>query len=289
MARSPHSSKDATGVEAFVQHYRALPSGHYRELEPAADLRAYVACGWIKSVRLAPGDAADGSIPVIPDGCADIITYDADPPFVVGPDDSTRWVPMHDGLVITGLRLRPGALRSVLGCSAWELLGRSALLSDLSRDGAALHRALQAARELSDRLALLEGWVRARLLRAAVRDVAVLRACRMIALRPQVRMDSVADALGWNARMLHREFSAACGYGPKYLQRILRVQGVLRAAHTLPEPRRLSDVAIELGFADHAHLTRDFRSITGFTPSEYLPLADAELGRWLEHVGAEPA
>jgi AraC-like DNA-binding protein len=28
-------------------------------------------------------------------------------------------------------------------------------------------------------------------------------------------------------------------------------------------------VAADLGYADHAHLTRDFRTVLGFTPSAY--------------------
>jgi len=95
-------------------------------------------------------------------------------------------------------------------------------------------------------------------------------------------LDDLADTLGWNARMLHRKFTAACGYGPKHLQRIVRVQGVLRAAHSNGPRRSLSAIAAELGFADQAHLTKDFKDVTGFSPRAYLAQANAEVGRWLD-------
>ncbi|MES1177340.1 MAG: helix-turn-helix domain-containing protein [Myxococcales bacterium] len=265
------------GVDAFIRRYRELPSSYYRELAPSADLRHYIACGWIKAVRSEPP-----LIPIIPDGCADIMTCDDGPPFVVGPDAVTRWVPLREGTVITGLRLRPGAAQSVFGCTMQELLGRSALLTDLWRDSLGLHHRLQQLHAPSARLAQLEQWVRVRLERSRAPELGVVSACRALSRHPALGLDSLAARLGWNARMLHRKFLAACGYGPKHLQRILRVQGVLRAAQPGARARRLSALAAGLGFADQAHLTRDFKGITGFNPTAYLAHADLEVGRWLD-------
>ncbi len=266
------------GVDAFLRRYRELPAGYYREFAPSADLKEYVACGWIKAVRDEPA-----LIPIIPDGCADIMTHDDGEPFVVGPDAVTRYVPLHDGAVITGLRLRPGAARAVLGCNMAELLGESAALSDLWRDARPLQQRLLRAPAASARLAELEQWIRSRLSRSHTIELGVVRACRALSRNPQLDLKQLTARLGWNARMLHRRFVAACGYGPKHLQRVLRVQGVLRAAHATPRAPRLSAIASELGFADQAHLTRDFKSITGFSPALYLASqASAEVGRWLD-------
>ncbi|MET0790053.1 MAG: helix-turn-helix domain-containing protein [Polyangiaceae bacterium] len=265
------------GVDAFIRRYRELPAGYYREFAPSADLSDFIACGWIKAVRCEPA-----LIPIIPDGCADILTCDEGPPFVVGPDAVTRWVTLHDGAIITGLRLRPGAAQAVFGCTALELLGESAELSDLGRDSIGLHHSLARLHAPGARLAQLEHWVRGRLERSRVRELGVLSACRALSRSPQLGLDSLSARLGWNGRMLHRKFVAACGYSPKHLQRILRVQGVLRAAQASPVAPRLSQIAATLGFADQAHLNRDFKSITGFAPSAYLAQANAEVGRWLD-------
>lgn len=47
------------------------------------------------------------------------------------------------------------------------------------------------------------------------------------------------------------------------------VRRVRRAAELLEEDRRLSDVALETGFADQSHFTRVFKRVTGRTPGEY--------------------
>ncbi len=266
-----------SGVDAFIRRYRELPAGYYREFAPSADLSDFVACGWIKAVRGEPS-----RIPIIPDGCADVMTYDDGAPFVVGPDTVTRWVALADGAVITGLRLRPGAAQAILGCRASELLGQRAALVDLWRDARVLHHGLQRLGAPGERLGRLEQWVRSRLAQSREHDLGTLRACRALSRNPELGLDRVSARLGWNARMLHRRFVAASGYSPKYLQRILRVQGVLRAARASVGAPRLSAIAAQLGFVDQAHLTRDFKSITGFSPSAYLAQADAEVGRWLD-------
>jgi AraC-like DNA-binding protein len=264
------------GVEAFLRQQRGAGAA-YRELRPAPDLAAFVACGWVRVVR----HAAAQPMPVVPDGCADIITCDDGPPVLVGPDLHARWPALTDNTVITGLRLRPGALRAVLDGPAVELVDTSIPLIDVSSVARRLHADLYSADTLHDRLALLEQWVRARL-RNAARDLAVIHACHLLATQPYAEVAEVAAALGWSLRKTHREFIAACGYGPKTMQRILRVQHVMRTVHCARQTPRLIDVAASGGFADQAHMTREFHAITGFTPAHYLTQSDPALGRWLD-------
>jgi AraC-like DNA-binding protein len=254
----------ARGVEAFLREQRTAGT-LYRELRPAPDLAAVVACGWVRVVR---HDAGPQPLPVVPDGCADIITCDDGAPVVVGPDTRARSPALADGAVITGLRLRPGALRAVIGCRGVDLVDTSVRLDDIT----------VAAQRLNSEL---EQWVRTRW-RSKPGDLAVIHGCRMLAAEPAGDVADVSAALGWNARRLHREFTAACGYGPKTMQRILRIQHVMRTAHRARQPLRLSDMAASGGFADQAHMTREFRSITGLTPTHYLVRSDPALGRWLD-------
>src|SRR5262245_10365122 len=90
----------------------------YKEFAPPIDLAPFVACTWVRTVRAAAGGLSDA---ILPDGCADILIFDNAPPRVAGPDTVTRRVHLEDGLVITGIRLRPGACRAVLGCSAAKI------------------------------------------------------------------------------------------------------------------------------------------------------------------------
>jgi AraC-like DNA-binding protein len=271
------SAPGPRGVERFLRDYQAR-AGFYREFAPAPDLRDLVACNWVSVVQ----HGKFGPLtPIIPDGCCDIMLYDTDVPQVVGPDTRTRWTDLRDGLVITGLRLRPGAVRAVFGCSASLLLDQQPLLQDLRPVSDRLLDALNFASSLERRHALLEEWLRHARQDISANDRALLAACRLLAADTELVIDAVARNLGWNARMIHRQFVAACGYGPKYLQRVLRVQAALRVAHDGSQRLRLSDIAGSAGFADQAHMTREFRALTGFTPTEYLAAYRPEVGAWL--------
>ena len=265
------------GVDRFLARLEAIDTPHYRESRPAGDLDAVLACRWVRVVRRG---GQRGPSAIIPDGCADVMVYDDAPPHVAGPDATTRWTTLHEGTVITGIRLRPGAVRMILGCDARAIVNGGALLSDLAPGAARLHLRLLTADRLSQRHALLEDWVRRALAPAASGDRAVIAACRLIAADPRIPLGTIARQFTWTARTMHRQFRAACGYGPKHLQRIMRIQAAIRAAHDAA-PVRLADVAAAAGYADQAHMSRDFRDITGFSPREHLTIARPDVGAWL--------
>jgi len=265
------------GVDRVLTLLKAIDTACYRESRPSPDLRAVVACCWVRVVRLGgrPGPSA-----IIPDGCADIMAYDDAPPHVAGPDATTRWTTLHEGTVITGIRLRPGAVRAIFGCDARDIVNGGATLSDLAPGAARLHQQLLTAATLRQRYARLEVWVREALARTGSADRTVIDACRLIAADPGIELGSIAAHFAWTARTMHRQFRAACGYGPKHLQRIMRIQAAIHAAQH-PAAVRLADVAAAAGYADQAHMSRDFRDITGFSPREHLAATRPEFGTWL--------
>ena len=79
----------------------------------------------------------------------------------------------------------------------------------------------------------------------------------------------IADEVGWSHRHLIARFRQQAGLRPKTAARLVRFDGVLRR---IDERRPLDwgQVAADVGYADQAHLVRDFRQFTGGTPSEFL-------------------
>jgi transcriptional regulator GlxA family with amidase domain len=68
-------------------------------------------------------------------------------------------------------------------------------------------------------------------------------------------------------RQLRRRVSAAVGYGPKRLARVLRLERALQAARAGED---LARVALDGGYADQAHFTNDCRSLAVVPPSVVL-------------------
>ena len=83
--------------------------------------------------------------------------------------------------------------------------------------------------------------------------------------RPETRVDTLAADLGLSERQLRRRCHAAAGYGPKTLQRVLRFRRFLAVANG-----DLARAALDAGYADQAHLTRECTRLAGRPPAALL-------------------
>lgn len=82
------------------------------------------------------------------------------------------------------------------------------------------------------------------------------------------RVSQVCERFGVAERTLQRILARRVGLSPKWLiqrRRLHEVAGRLRAAERVD----LARLATDLGYADQAHLTRDFRTVTGVTPGAF--------------------
>lgn len=82
------------------------------------------------------------------------------------------------------------------------------------------------------------------------------------------RVDQVASRHGLSVRAVQRLFREQVGAAPKW---IIRRYRLLQAAERAGKGEEVSwaDLALALGYADQAHLTREFTEMVGFTPGEY--------------------
>jgi AraC-like DNA-binding protein len=91
-----------------------------------------------------------------------------------------------------------------------------------------------------------------------------------------VNIDALAAHLALSASQLRRRCLQAVGMSPKALQRTLRFQGFLALAQagTRASGRAGADgvagLAVDVGYADQAHLSRECLRLTGLTPSRLL-------------------
>jgi AraC-like DNA-binding protein len=235
----------------------------YREFHTRTELADLVACTWERRV---PPDGARRAARVVPDGCVDLVWREGEL-FLAGPDTRPFMSPLPPGATILGLRLRPGVAGSALGLPASEL-----------RDA---HVPLEAvwgrfAAELAERLAggstadgrrVLEDALAARRSEMVDPDPLVQAAARRLGA-PAARVRTLSRALGVSERHLRRRFHTAVGYGPKTLDRVLRFQRFLARAPALGRgDELLARLALELGYADQAHLSRECVRLSGLSPT----------------------
>ncbi|UGQ12160.1 helix-turn-helix domain-containing protein [Yinghuangia sp. ASG 101] len=89
---------------------------------------------------------------------------------------------------------------------------------------------------------------------------------RLVAARGRVRVGAVAAELGWSRRHLTERFQTELGLSPKAFARVLRFEHAHELA-TARDPLPWADVATLSGYADQAHLVRDWRAFTGRSPT----------------------
>ena len=82
-----------------------------------------------------------------------------------------------------------------------------------------------------------------------------------------IRVGDLAEEVGWSRRHLGQRFTAELGVTPKEAARVLRFQ---RSRRLVTAGRRLADAAALSGYADQAHLTREWQELGGYAPTEYL-------------------
>jgi AraC-like DNA-binding protein len=235
----------------------------YREGAPPADLAGPVACLW--RARVGGRRAA-----VLPDGCTDLLwcSGPGEPRLIVaGPDTGPVPVTFSPGTRVLGIRFRPGVAPAAFGLPADELSdGRPELADVWSESGAVRHLTeVLATTPDADRPAVLAAAVRARLAAAPPVDPLVGPVLTGLAGGGPWPVRGLARRVGLSERQLHRRCRAAFGYGPKTLDRVLRLQRFLRlAAIGSAGP---ADLALAAGYADQAHLGHECRALTGSTPA----------------------
>jgi AraC-like DNA-binding protein len=113
--------------------------------------------------------------------------------------------------------------------------------------------------------------------RSAVRvDPLVGEAVKALMPWRPVDIDTLATHLALSASQLRRRCLHAVGVSPKVLQRTLRFQGFLALAQAgaTASGRRGADgmagLAVDVGYADQAHLSRECLRLTGLTPRQLL-------------------
>ncbi|MFD5077339.1 DUF6597 domain-containing transcriptional factor [Streptomyces sp. NPDC058371] len=82
------------------------------------------------------------------------------------------------------------------------------------------------------------------------------------------RVADFARAEGMSVRALQRLFSAYVGVGPKWIILRYRIHEALERAETSHEVD-WAGLAADLGYADQAHLVRDFTATVGVPPTAY--------------------
>jgi AraC-like DNA-binding protein len=241
----------------------------YEELEPLPDQRQIVACYWRFEVQ--SHDTLPCEHVIVPDGTVSISYFeDAGTSewgvAINGPGVEARKVHLTCARRRVAVRLCAGVVRPVLGFEAGSLRGRSLPLLKSQCAARNLRAALAGYTNLADARRRLQPTIEQWLAAAQPLDTVTIAAARAIAdAGGRVVIGELAASLNLSQRQLRRRFAREVGLSPKEFARARRVRRAFVEA--LREMKsRWSQLSTEVGFADQAHLTREFREVFGVPP-----------------------
>ncbi len=177
------------------------------------------------------------------------------------------------GSRLIGVSFAPGSAGAFLGIPIHQLTDRICDLRELwgPEAGELLDRLREAATPTA-RAALLDAVLLRKRARARTSDPVLAAGVELIRSHGgRLSMRALADELEVSERRLERLFLAGVGVSPKKLSRIARLHTVLeRLARPSASQPSWGALAVELGFADQAHMIREFRSLAGTTPAGFV-------------------
>jgi AraC-like DNA-binding protein len=86
----------------------------------------------------------------------------------------------------------------------------------------------------------------------------------------RVAVADLADEIGWSRRHFTSRFREQIGLAPKPTGRVLRFRRAVDLLERASGATTIADVAAGVGYADHSHLVREFRTLAGCAPSELM-------------------
>lgn len=246
-------------------------TGSYVERPPVPELAGVVRTVWIQRT----GDASYVQRH-LPTGGIELHFPIGSRPRLVGPLTGAVIEVIPARTTIVGVRFLPGAslpLPTLLD----DLVDQRLILDELWRSsGDRLVETMARAATPERALGLLQAHLLQELRSGMRTDPLVGEAVRALMPWHPVSIDTLADHLALSASQLRRRCLQAVGLSPKVLQRTLRFQGFLALAQAgAPAtgrrgPDGMAGLAIDVGYADQAHLSRECLRLTGLTPRQLL-------------------
>jgi AraC-like DNA-binding protein len=252
-----------------------MPPMRYAEYQPSPRLARLVERFWFLE-----GAATGAADAIIPDGRIELIFHysgafwrHTDAGLSLRQPEALLVGQMTGPVILTpegqagvaAIRLRSAAARTLLGFSLRDVAGQFVDLAGILPSTAALGQRLSEAADDRTRVAALEQWLADNACPSPRADVeAAVQA--ILDSSGRTSIDALAAYTGLGVRRLERQFQDDVGLTPKTFARIVRLQAALRLVRA---GRPLSDVALESGYYDQAHMTRDFRQLAAISPAAW--------------------
>lgn len=132
---------------------------------------------------------------------------------------------------------------------------------------------ISAANSVMERIGIIERFLLSRFQPIKNNDLLLIKeSIKLInQSKGQIFASDLSKRLFLTNKSLERKFSTFLGKSPKQYIRIVRFQSTIESLSNINN-RQLTEFAYENGYFDQSHFIRDFKTLSGYTPKEFLSL-----------------
>lgn len=231
----------------------------YFEQSPPGDLTSIVDCFWYaqsnQQVKL-----------ILPDGCQDwIFRYQQNlSASLIGSMTQAQSIHLNQPQIFFAIRFKPGALSLLHPIPMNEITNQDIELYDIFKLSNASRQALEIDHlDFQQFIKVMTLELRQRLKQADTQNLALVHYLRKT---QQGQVQQTAESMKISRRQFQRLFNHHFGYSPRFYAKVMRFNQLVKQAKIKTES--WAELALACGYFDQAHMNRDVKCLSGFTPAK---------------------
>lgn len=259
---------------------------HYQFISPSPILAPFVKHYWMLETEACEGNVCER---VVPTANLQLMFHYRKPFVMIFPDQRTARQPQSfaSGLSnrfmdastqgasgVIAVEFHPYGACNFFRFSLHGIENQSIGLSDIFTDEVKyLEEQICECADLASRILLIEEFLMQKLNPVETRDFRLIKYAVELVQQSsgQIKASELASKLAVTSKNLERKFASLVGKSPKQFIRIVRFQEVMNGL-IQQQPDYLTDYAFNNGYFDQSHFIHEFKTFSGYTPSEFVKL-----------------
>ncbi|MDR1292468.1 MAG: helix-turn-helix domain-containing protein [Clostridiales Family XIII bacterium] len=234
---------------------------HFNHYESVIDNDCVKSNNPILFYQMHTRDEDISAIPIIPDGCMDIVFIFSDndvESYIVGATETISGCDSRRDKFVVGVKFSPGDARNYFPISSGLLSAKQQPLRTIYDDCETLHKNIMGVRRFNDQVDLIQNYLTQHYL-GGNEKFNLVNYCvkRIICNHGNMKIADLCDETGYTDTYILRLFYEYVGLRPKQFSEIVRLYNALR--HLLGKRQEnFAETATMFGYVDQSHMNKHF-------------------------------